>query len=292
MKTIYGKIMLMAMTAVVLLTANLPCRAEESEQQSIWSEDEPGGRIKWFELTDEAAERIMNRLKQSDPQKADELQRLRDKDAEKFKAELRKVMRERFGKRFRQRGERFGRAGRKFKGHGTGMRRGMRRGMREEHSGHLGWLRENCPKEARRLAELKDRRPDLYGRRLRLGQRRYGRIARAAKESPELAKVLKEDLELKDKRNKLLREIRTAGDDEKQQLVEELRTVVGRRFDLVVKRKQMRYELLQKRIAKMQERVKKSEAEVEKWKSAAVRQKNVNERVAELISQTEKFNWK
>ncbi len=57
---------------------------------------------KRFELTDERIERIMGRLAENDPNKAKELEQLRQKDPKKFKAELKETMREKFGKRFRE----------------------------------------------------------------------------------------------------------------------------------------------------------------------------------------------
>jgi hypothetical protein len=46
-------------------------------------------------LSKERVDRIINRLKQTDPEKAEELEKLRAEDPEKFKTELRKTMRAR-----------------------------------------------------------------------------------------------------------------------------------------------------------------------------------------------------
>jgi flagellar motor protein MotB len=120
--------------------------------------------------------------------------------------------------------------------------------------------------------------------------KKYRRIFEAEKENPELAKVLKEDLELKEKRNKLLRRIRASTNDaEKKRLTKELEEVVSSRFDLIVKRKQIEYEQLSKKLEKLKEQVKRSEAEVEKWEN--VKDKEVKQRLEELISRAEKFNW-
>ncbi|KPJ66429.1 MAG: hypothetical protein AMJ43_08105, partial [Coxiella sp. DG_40] len=90
MKTRYVTILILAMAAAVILTSPLSCWAAEKEQEeSIWSEDKP--RQRRFKLTEERIERMMNRLKEADPEKAKELEGLRAKDPEKFKAELRKV---------------------------------------------------------------------------------------------------------------------------------------------------------------------------------------------------------
>ena len=303
MKTTYGTILVLVLATAMLLTAPLPCAAVEKEEENIWSEDEPRGGHRWFELTDEAIERMMSQLAKSNPEEAEELEKLRDRDPEKF----REAMRERFGKRFKQRMEqRKQRAGRKHRpgpdmpfmrpeGPGGQPKREMMRGqkrerqMREKHTEYIEWLEKNYPEEAEKLAELRKEKPELYRKQIGLSVKKYGRIAKASKENPELAEALKEDLELKKERDKLLSKIRTASDDEKEELVEELEKVIGSRFDLVIKRKQIRCEQLRKKLEELKEQVKRSQAEAEKWKG--VKGEKVKERLEELISRAEKFNW-
>ena len=76
---------------------------------------------------------------------------------------------------------------------------------------------------------------------------------------------------------------------ENEELVKKLENVVISRFDLIVKRNQIKYEQLRKELEELKERVKKSEAEVEKWKK--VKSEKVNERLEELINRAEKFGW-
>ena len=310
MKTTYGAILVSVMVALMLFTA-LPCRAMEKNEENIWREDNPGQRRGGRpELTNEVIERIMARLEKINPKKAEELARLREKDPEKFKAELRKTVREQIEKRFEGRmerrdgrgprrgeqempfirpGERGGPGG--FGEPGGGPKREIFRDrLREKHDEYLKWLEENYPDEAEKLAELKEKKPELYMRQIRLSLKKYGRIARAAKENPELAEALKKDLKLKEKRDELLRKIRAAGnEDEKKELIEDLKGIVSSRFDLIVKQKQTEYEQLRKKLDELKEQVKQRRAEVEKWKD--VKNEKVKTRIEELISQTEKFNW-
>ncbi len=315
MKTIYGTILVLVMAATMLLTVPPACGAVEKKEENIWSEDDPKlAHCRW-ELTDEKIERIMGRLRQTNPEEAKELAKLRKKNPEKFKDELRKVMREQFGRKFRQqKGQRAGRRwqehgmpptrqgcpveptriGRKPSGHGAsagGRKREMvRNRLREKHAEYFEWLKKNYPQEAEKLAGLKKRKPKLHTRQMALTLKKYRRIFEAEKENPVLAKVLKEDLELKEKRNKLLRKIRASTNDAaKKQLTKELENVISTRFNLIVKRKQIEYEQLSKKLEKLKERVKQSEAEVEKWEN--VKKAEVKQRLEELISRTEKFNW-
>lgn len=301
MRTTYGIVLVLAMATGALLVSALPCRAAQTEQKDIWSEGEPKWGSGKFELTEKVVERAMNRLAKTEPVKAKELEKLREKDPAKLKAELRKVMRERFGRKLReggkQRAGRKSREGQAFVRHGMagehakGQERGMvRERMREKHTEYLEWLGKNYPEEAKKLAGLREKRPKLHMRQTGLSKRKYGRIFEAAKENPKLAEALKEDLKLKRRRDKLLGKIRAATDDaEKKQIVKELEEVINSRFDLIVKRKQIRYELLSKRLEKLKKQLKKSEAEIEKWKK--VKGDKVKERVEELISRTEKFKW-
>jgi len=304
MKTSYGTILVLAMAAVVLLTTPLPCRAAEKEKEDIWSDDRPKRAPVRWELTDEKIGHILSLLKESNPKKVEELEKLRQEDPEKFKAEIRKVMREQFGRRFKQqRAQRFGReprTGRDVRQFGprhagpaepAGKWEMAREHMQQWSTEFLQWLEKNYPEQAKKLAQLKEKKPELYFRQFRNTMRRYRRIFEASKENPKLAEVLKEDLELKENRDKLLRKIAAASDDEKKKLTGQLEKVVGSRFDLIVKRKQMAYQQMRKELEKLKEQVRQSEAEVEKRKDAKFKNENVKSRVKELVGRTEKFRW-
>ena len=306
MKKNYVTILVLAIATAMVLAAPVPCRAAEKEKKSVWSEDEPNRGRGRFELTEEKIEHIMDRLKKTNPEEAEELEKLREEDPEKFKAELRKVMHERFGKRFREhrkerserkRSERmkehWGRYMKRCGGPfgGGDWPRGMGLpGMR--HGRYFEWLEENYTDEAEKLAELIEKDVDLYLKQLGLNLKKYGRIAEAAMENLELAEVLKEDLELKKQRNQLVRKIRAASDkDEKKELVENLEKVISSRFDLIVRRKQVEYEQLLKKLEKLKKRVEESEANVDKWKDARFKNESVKARLEELVGRTEKFKW-
>lgn len=299
MKTSATIILALSMAIAYVLTTALPCGAAEKEQKDIWSDDEPRIGPKRWELTAETIKRVMSRLAETNPARAKELERLREKNPEKFKAEIRRVMHEQFGKRFKeQMGQKPGpkpgpgqvRAGPRRGGPAREPRETMRERMRERHTEYLEWLEKNYPEEAKKLAELKEKKPELYMRQLMLGLRKYGKIFEASKENPKLAEVLKEDLILKQKRDKLLGKIKTAGEDDKRkELTEQLEEIVSDRFDLIVKRKQIAYEQLRKELEELKERVKQSEADVERWKE--LKDEKVKERLKELINLTEKFNW-
>ncbi len=310
MKKSYVTMLVLAMAGVLLLSIAVPCQAGEKEEESIWSQDEPVRKHRRFELTDERIERMMGRLEETDPEKAQKLAELREEDPEKFKAELRELVRERFGRWMREGrkegrkearrpgGGPFGEAGGLFGKHGGpfGGGRGPGHGphgmrMHRLHSEYLEWLEENYPEEAERLAEMREENPELHRRHLAFSMKKYGRIAKAAEDNPELAAVLKENLELKEQRAELLEEIESASDKEKEALMEELKEVVSRRFDLIVKRKELEYEQLRKKVAELQEHVDKSEAKMEKWRDAKFKSESIESRVKELLGNSDEFKW-
>jgi hypothetical protein len=297
MKTSRTIILVWIIATAVVIANPLSCKAMGATEEKNLSQDRPSWWQRWFEPTDKAIERMMNRLKETDPNKAQELEKLREQDPEKFKTELRETMRQHLGKRHRE--------GMEQRFEGEFPRRGMFRGpeecerpyreqtrMPERFGEHHKWLERNYPEQAERLDALKEERPQLYRQYMDRSLKRYGRILDAEAENPQLAKVLKEDLELKQKQEELLRGISSVSENEKKaKLTEELKGVVSDRFDLIVKRKQLEYEHLSDKLQKLEEKVKKSQAEVEKWKDAKFKNDSVEARVKELVSETEKFEW-
>ena len=293
MKRGYGIIFILAIVAMAMFLA-LPCPAEEKgkekdKPESIWPDEGPRGPggpgeprgpggpgemgeprgprwgpPRWFELTDETIEQIMKDLAKSEPAKAAELSKLREKDPEKFKEEIGKIH---FDKVIRERMD------------------ARRHQMQTEYT---EWLEKNYPDDAKKLAAIKDRDPNLYIKQLRLSMGKYEVIFRV-RENPELCEILKEDLGLKEKADQLVRKIKSAGkEDEKKELNTQLEQTVGRRFDLLVRQKEIAYAQLLKRLEELKKRLVEDKAEVTKWKDAKFKEENVKKRVQELITG---FKW-
>jgi len=292
MNVSHGTKLLLAVTIAVLLTANSVCLARQSEKNTT-----PKGETKQWKLTDEAIERIMQRLAETNPKKAEELQKLRDKDPNEFKAELRKIQRERFSEFRRIRDARDFRAEAPAPltmGNGPGRGRRRKGEMRQRFVEYLEELEKIYPEEAKKLAELKEKQPDIYNRRIGLSYRRYGRIVEKAKDDPDLAQVLKENFELKKERNELVEKIRATSDKgKKKKLNRELEEVLSKRFDALVKWKQMEYELLLERLERLKEEIKKSKANIKKWKDDKFKEENIKAHIKELLSpeKDKKFRW-
>jgi hypothetical protein len=304
MKTSYATILILAMAALLSTTVMRCQAAEDVNEDSIWSEDMGKGKRGQFKLTEERIERIMSRLSEADPNKAEQLKQLQEKDPEKFKTELREAMREQVGKKFRERRETRGMTP------GMGMQRHIEpfgpghmmpeMGMHWNPDKYLDWLKENYAdaaqqlEEAKRLAEQSGNEADRwreYWKQFGLSLKKYGRIAEAARENPRLAEVLKRDLALRQQQYKLLREIETAGDKEKEELVKELKEVLSNKFDVIVERKQIEYEQLLEKLERLKNDVEQRKAKMEKWKETKFKEDSVNTRLEELLGKSNKFTW-
>ncbi|MFQ6035095.1 MAG: hypothetical protein ACE5NM_04505 [Sedimentisphaerales bacterium] len=276
--TISRGIILALTVATMVAVSSLPCWAAQKEEQDIWRQDEPRGprlgpgpRRRMFELTDEEIDRIMKGLKEKAPEKAKELAKLREEDPAKFQAELRRHGREEFGKIIRERIDTW---------------------RRKRRAEFVEWLRKNYRRQAEKLAKLKETNADLYWKEFDRLREKYWRIFEEERRNPELADVLKEDLELKERRDELLRRIKAAqGDKDKQKLLTELEQVVGRRFDLIVRRKEIAYERLLRWLEELRTRVRESRDEIAKWKDEKFKAENINKHVKDLLEQTPQFRW-
>jgi hypothetical protein len=288
-------IILVLAIAAVIIAAALPCSAGEKDRkegQNVRTTDErrgpgpgpgpgpefgPGERPprgpgrERFELTDEEIDRIMEGLKQRDPQKAKELAELRKKDPEKFKFELGRHAREEFAKLMQER---------------------MEKWHQQRRAEFLDWLEKNYPRETRDLANLRERDPNLYEKKLGSMRERYGPIRDAERRNPELAEVLKEDLRLKEREDELVSKIKaTTNQKEKEKLTAELEEVVGDRYDLILRRKQIAYERLLKELEELQNRIKESHAEMLKSQDSKVKAENVKQRCKDLLEEKKGFRW-
>jgi hypothetical protein len=264
----------------------------------------PGGPM--MEMTPEQADKMLAEIKETRPQKAEELAQLKEKDPNAFKNELRKAMREHFMMKMReQRGE----PGKQPQGGPDGMKTGtpgpggqqwgghggpemMREWMKEKHEEYMKWLKENYPDESTKLEKLKDENPDQFFRAVMVSGRKYWPIFQASKDNPPLASVMKEQLTLKEKRMDLVKQIKATTDEkQKKELTGQLETVVGQQFDLIVKRKQIALDDLTKKLTDLQKEVDNKKSDVEKWKGKDYKNQQIKQRVNELLSEKEKFEW-
>jgi hypothetical protein len=271
MKAKNGLFLILMLAAMITVSA-LPRWAqgtssekkEEEKKEDIWTDKPPRGprRGPRFELTDEEIERIMKSIKESDPEKAKELEKMRKEDEKRFREQLREHGGDEFGKIVMERIDKW------------------RKDQREEF---LKWLDKNFHRQAEELNRLKNN-PELYLKKYDIIRGKYWRIFQEERRNPELGEVLKEKLRLAGWRDRLLREIRgEKNEKKKKELVNKLRDAVGRRFDLIVREKQIAYKWLRDRLKELQKRVEESQAEIDKLKNPNTKKQNIDKRVDDLL---------
>lgn len=279
----YVTLIILSVTTIVFLAAAVPSIAAEKSER-------PRRDFRMGQMPDEMVERMLNQISERDPAKAKELKELREKDPERFMAEFRKTLREHRERFPGQRVSRGTREGRGERGGRRGAGREMR--MRERYAEHFEWLEKNYPEEAQKLTELQKENPELYMKRMAISFRRYREIREAERENPKLAEILKQDLELKGQRNRLVRKIRAEkNEDEKNKMAKELEEILNKRFDLILQRKQIAYEQLSEKLEKLKEEVKKSKESIEKWNAPKLKDEKVKTRLKELVTGEGKFRW-
>ena len=260
----------------------LPCRAgnkgkedkkkdEKTTDPNMWSPPEQVRGPWGMRLTEEDIGRIMERIKKENPKKAKELEDLRPLDEERFRKELREYGKDEFGKIVKERIDEY------------------RRRRRDEF---LKWLDKEYSREAKELAKLKPKDADVYNQKYELTRKKYSYIHDAWRRNEELGKVLKQDLSLKNRRDGLLAKRKKEKDGNKKKALDaQLREVVGDRFHLIVRRKQIILTELQKKIKELQEQIKAQNEEIREWGNAKFRSEAIEARIKELMEGLAKFKW-
>ncbi len=281
----------MLLSLPVFLLAVYTVQAQEAE-----SDTPPGIRIepageadRQTEMRgDDYFENLLEKIRQDEPEEAARLEKLRDEDPRTFRREMRNVMR-------KQRPSIDSRRGADMEsdteGHiGMMNREKVRERMQARENELISWLEKNEPAKAKELAALKTSDPPAYRRRMMFEVRTYRQILEAEQSNPALGEVLKQDITLRQKRNELLEKIKgTTNEKQKASLTKQLEEVIGQRFDLIVQKKQLKYEELQKRLEDLQQIVNKSQAELETLKSKKAEQ--TEKHLEELLIQSEKIDW-
>jgi len=254
-------------TTVVLATAQAQKAATD-----IWKDEPKETRPYWQrDLSQEQIERILEGIQKRDPAKAKALTELRKRNTDQFMTELREQGRPEIDQIVRERWE-------------------ARR--QERNNRFLEWLKANYPSEEQALTKLKEKDPQLYLKGFENLMNRYGYIFEAENSSPELAVVLKEDLELKKRTEQLCARYRNEKSDAKKQaLGAEIEELVARRYDLIVRQKEIAYEQLLKRVEDLQKQVTSSKDDIAKFKDVQVKRENVKQRVETLVGNKVRFKW-
>jgi hypothetical protein len=256
-----------------LMAAQPATSGPKQAKNDIWRDEPKETPAPWWQrdLSEDTINRIMKGLQQRDPAKAKQLSELRQKDPAQFKMQIREqgqpeldqIIRERFETRRLERNAKF-----------------------------VEWLKANYPKEEQTLANLKERSPQLYISTFDRLWQEYGYIYEADTSNPEMGTVLKEDRELKKRADALYKQIRSEKSEAKKQALGiELQDVIAKRYDLIVRRKEIAYEQLLKKLDELHRQVRESKDEIAKWRDPGIKQENVKQRIHDLTDSKVRFKW-
>jgi glycyl-tRNA synthetase beta subunit len=117
----------------------------------------------------------------------------------------------------------------------------------------------------------------------------YEPIRRTERSCPQLADAMKKNLELQKRRDALLLQIRIAPEEQQAKLIEELRSVVSQRFDVILSEKQFQYDSIRKRLDDLASKVEAQAKELETLNKN--KEQSVKDRMDELLERTEKVDW-
>ena len=242
----------------------------------------------------ERVDRALTMIKESDPNKAAELEALRKSDPNQYGRELREYFRSRrptdLGPGFFDFGD-MGRSGPGGPGGPGGPEGRGGRGfpapnlqdMEKEKEEFGKWLKANYPDMEKKFLEVKKLDPKDVDRRTMFEFRPYIGLYFASKFNPKLAEILKQDIPLRKQRRELVDAInKTKGEAEKTKLTAELQTVVEKRFDLLVQQKQLEYDMLAQWLKDVEKKIEDSKAGIEEMKKNA--QQHIDKQMHDLLT--------
>lgn len=303
------------MAAVFCSAAEEPVQASAKavtvSDNDFWDVD--WGPDSFPRISDDRISQVLLQIRQQNPARADELEKLREENIDEFRNQLRQeIMR-----LYRQqpggpgpgpgpgRQDRPGRGGperpaaedRPPQPGGSRPEPGSPERWRERwerrHDDFIAWLEKNYPVEAVALKQfreqVREKEPDKYIDRVMEKMRTYDPIRDQERRNPRLAQLMKEDLDLQRQRDALLRQIHSANEKDKEKLMADLKENVSRRFNVIMDRKRLQYDDLKKRLEELQKEVCKQEKDLEKLKNN--KDKLVEEHLIDLAGKAEKMHW-
>ena len=243
----------------LILLTNLNVFAGDSAiEEDIWAEETT-------QLSEDKAVRIMKEVEAENPELAKQLKELWESDKEQFMQKLYE---------------------------NNLLPRYVKNDVIDEqklNEDFVTWLQANFEDEAKDLQSIKEKNPQMYDSHLALCKQQYSRIMETERRAPQLAEVMKEDVRLTKKRGVVLAKISKSKGQERDKLIDELKQIVDQRFDIIIKKKQLRYESLAQRVEWLAQRIEENKAETQKL--IEKKDEKTKQRLEELLSEAEQMNW-
>ena len=162
--------------------------------------------------------------------------------------------------------------------------------LHRELKDFMEWFAANYPEKDKRLKAMEDKNVNLYVKNIIVNRRRYGSAFEADRKGhTELATVMKSSVDTQEKIGSLLKTLANPKAKKRQQMLEKLKSLVSRRFDMILKVKQLQYDTLQKRLERLENLVEVRQIELEKLKDT--KDEAIKQRLKDLLGNDEKIKW-
>lgn len=162
--------------------------------------------------------------------------------------------------------------------------------MRKRNEEFIEWLKINYPQQAMEFEKASEANPERAFRDLMPVMMKYRDIFETEKKNPELASLMKKDVDLLERQDEILKAVKNSEDQKiKDDLIAELRTITEARFDLILKKRQMRFDELKERLAQLEKEITKQEADLQTLSEQ--RDIQIQKRIDELLADDNQVKW-
>ena len=162
--------------------------------------------------------------------------------------------------------------------------------MRRRNDEFLEWLKESFPLEAEKFDIAAEKSPETSFRDIMPLMMKYREIFETEKKNPELAELMKNDMELLERRNDILATLKNTDDEQRRQSLEsEIRDIVAARFDLILEKRKMRFEELQRRLEELSKEIERQKSELSELDNQ--RDEQIQNRIEQLLSNNSGIQW-
>ena len=256
--------------------------AAETPKTDIW-EDHLMHPFDAIVLTEQQIDRFLARLSQTNAERAGELEKMRITNPQQFRWEIREEMANRFFQSTRQPTAADTKPAPSAPP--AAVPAPPSEAVQKRHGELIVWLEKNFPRQA---GELKAN-PAPSAERITELLNRYDPVMRAERSNPPLAEAMIEDIKTQIRCDELLMDLPYANPEEREAIIKELDELTAKRFDLIVRKRELQHELLRRRLNRLQQELDTQKQEMDLLKSA--KEPSVKQRVKELVERTDKTNW-
>jgi hypothetical protein len=252
----------------------------------LW-EDETVGQPDSLELSRESIDQLLSKLDTESPDLARQLRQWRKDDPFRFVLEIRRIALARNPIAAKAAGRQPKSAAGETAVPVDPARQGQwRQNQEKQITEFMEWFRGAYPDKARPLQQLRKKDYEAFLNRISAVRRQFEPLMRAEKRDPELARILRKDIELQDLCGEVLGKIAAAKDKDRRTLTEQLTRVVANQFDIIVQKRRLKYADIEAKIGQMQKEVDEQKRQLDQL--VQKKDQATRDRVKELLTPPDK----